>query len=213
MNKDENGCTRVKGTSQSLACHLQAMGSRYSLREDSLSLSAPQICTLTPSMLDIVLSQMHKFSGKPASSLRLLLGKSALIPSVPDFPGSFWLFYLIRLIQGWTCQTHSRLDLSEGTMPTGCLPSGPHRKGKLFSLAMACCIFLSCFLSELTFCLDSFWASSSGKILKNWSGQKMTGCLSSGMLSWTLACTLVLGYSATLSMGENWVILVPRIIN
>lgn len=209
MNKDENGCTRVKGTPQSLACHLQGTGSRYSLREESLNLPSSQICTLTPLLLDIVLSQMHKFSHRPASSRRLRLGKPALIPSVPDFPVPFWSFYLIRLIQGWTRQ---REQCRQGA----CLSpySPPLAKGS-FSLTMACWVFLSCFLSELTFCLDSFLASSPGKNFEK--------------LKWTKDCWVSFQWNAELNTGLYpclWlrcnfvngrklrlVMLVPRIAN
>lgn len=127
---------------------------------------------LPPLMLDIVaLSQMHKFSCRPAASLRLYLGKYAIISSIPDFPASIWSFYHIKLIQSWTCEREKRRP---GICPLALLVSAG--KGKLLSLIMIYFFLCPAFLSELTLLLDSFLAPSSRKILKNLSGRKITGC-------------------------------------
>ena len=170
MTKVENCCPRVKGTSQCLACPRQALGSaRRDLRNaDFIPLSANWH---TPSWLDIVLSQMQPASGYAwenlPPSLAFLTSQRLSEVSVPS--------------DSFRVRPTRRKDADIGSALLS--PQFAACKRKLFSFTMMGWVFsVLVFLSELTFCLDSLLAPSSGKILKNWSRQKITGCPSEGML-------------------------------
>lgn len=134
---------------------------------------------LTPLMLDVVLSRMHKFSCRPAVSLRLCLEKCTIISSVPVSPVPFGSFL--------PHQTHSKLDPWEGKMLTWDLsscPLSPLLGKESFSFTMICWVFsVLCSFSELTsLAWIHFWHYCLGNFFKNQSGQKIAGCPFNGML-------------------------------
>lgn len=128
-------------------------------------------------MLDVVLSQMHKFSCRPAASLRLCPGKCTVISSVPVFPVPFWSFSTSNSFKV------GPVKRKDADMGSALLRSVHCWEKEVFlshndMLSFLCLVFLS----ELTFLLDSFLALPSGKFLKHRSRQKITVCPFNGML-------------------------------